>query len=101
VARDTCGFSVCSVFHVALLAPRILSWLPDFLKLVVLLRYKLAHELPYEGNRTFYTVCTGHWYKLPCLKYWILNQIKFDIIHASKEICVILEKEVSDFYAWE
>jgi len=95
---DICWSSVWNTFNVALLGIRILCWLPDFFKTCSSdYQYKLAHELPYEGNRTFYTFCTGYWDKLPCLKYWILNQNKFDIIQASKEIsCVIPEKEVPD-----
>jgi len=46
VASNICGFSVWSLFHVTLLAPKILSWILDFWKIYEYPCCKFVYGIP-------------------------------------------------------
>jgi len=46
VASNICGISAWSLFHVCLLAPKILSWILDFWKIYEYLCYKFVYGIP-------------------------------------------------------
>jgi hypothetical protein len=59
VVSNICGFSVWSLFHVTLLASKILSWILDFWKVYEHPCYKFVYGLPLDTQQIMDSAAVG------------------------------------------